>query len=113
MRKTLIIGENDLSTVRPDLAQEWHPTKNEDISPSLVTCGNNKKVWWKCAKGHEWEAVISDRVRGNGCPFCSGRRAIKGKTDLATVNPELAEEWNYDRNDDLRPIDVSYGETTY
>ena len=109
MRKTFIIGENDLATVRPDLAQEWHPSKNGDLLPSLVTCGNNKKVWWKCVNGHEWEAVISDRVRGNGCPFCSGRRAIKGKNDLATVNPELAEEWNYDKNGDLRPSEVSYG----
>ena len=72
MRKTLIIGENDLATMRPDLALDWHPIKNGDLQPSYVTCGNNKKVWWKCKNGHEWEAVISDRARGNGCPFCSG-----------------------------------------
>ena len=76
----------------PEFLSDWDYEKNIGLKPTDLTCGCNKKVWWRCSKGHEWEAVISDRVRGNGCPFCSGRRAIKGKTDLATVNPELAEE---------------------
>ena len=38
---------------------------------------SNKKVWWKCVKGHEWIASINDRSRGNGCPFCYGKNISK------------------------------------
>jgi hypothetical protein len=51
---------------------------------------------WRCAKGHEWEAVIASRVRGNGCPFCSGHRALSGINDLATTDPGLAAEALFD-----------------
>ena len=67
---------------------------------------SHKNVWWKCSKGHEWEATISNRNKGKGCPYCSGRYAIKGESDLQTVNPTLAKEWNYNKNDNLTPSDV-------
>ena len=80
---------------RMELIEQWSREKNESISPRNVTSGSNKKVWWKCEKGHQWEAVISSRTRGIGCPYCSGRLAIPNETDLATVHPEIAKEWNY------------------
>ena len=40
------------------LAKEWHPTKNSSLTPKDVTAGSNKKVWWQCSRGHEWEAGI-------------------------------------------------------
>jgi hypothetical protein len=48
----------------PNLANEWHPTKNGELSPYDVTNGSNKKVWWKCAKGndHEWEGNKIDDI---------------------------------------------------
>ena len=55
----LMTGLNDLATVNPDLAAEWHPTKNAPLLPSQVTGGSSKKVWWLGKCGHEWEAVIS------------------------------------------------------
>ena len=67
----LIVGQNDLATVNPNLAAEWHPTKNDPLLPSQVTYGSNKKVWWL----GEWEAVISRRSgRGHGCPLCRKSR---------------------------------------
>jgi len=48
----------------------------------------------KCKLVHEWEAVISKRSYGRRCPYCTGRKVIFGETDLATINPELAKEWN-------------------
>jgi len=102
----VISGYNDLSTSRPDLTKEWHPSKNTDISPTQVSSGSTKKVWWLCLKGHEYQATISNRNTGYGCPYCSGRYAIKGETDLLTVNPTLAKEWNYEKNNGLTPIDV-------
>ena len=91
-------GFNDLATVNPELAKEWHPEKNNNLTPFDVTAGSDKKIWWRCKHGHEWQATISSRVRGNGCPYCSGKVAISGYNDLATLNPELAKEWHPTKN---------------
>lgn len=65
-------GFNDMATTRPDLAAQWHPTKNGDLRPSDVVAGTNKLIWWQCDKdsGHEWEAKANNRVAGSGCPDC-------------------------------------------
>ena len=54
-----------------ELCKEFHPTKNGDLKPEDFTWGSAKKVWWICSKGHEWDAIISSRTRGSGCPYCS------------------------------------------
>ncbi|MDH3559240.1 MAG: zinc-ribbon domain-containing protein [Deltaproteobacteria bacterium] len=75
---------------------EWHATKNAPLTPSDVTPGSNKKVWWACPKGHEWQAKVNDRnYRRTGCPYCSGRRVCIDNS-LQTVNPTLAREWPSD-----------------
>jgi hypothetical protein len=61
---------NDLKTNNPLLAKEWHPDKNKPLKSSEVTKFSNKKVWWKCSKEHSWEAQISNRSMGKGCPRC-------------------------------------------
>ncbi len=99
-------GTNDLQTVNPTLANEWNYGKNKELTPADVLPNSNKKIWWKCSKGHEWQAKIQDRNKGKGCPYCSGRYAIKGVNDLQTVNPALAKEWNYEKNNGLTPMDV-------
>ncbi len=100
------IGENDLQTVNPSLAREWHYEKNTDLTPADVLPNSNKKVWWKCGKGHEWQAIINARSNGRGCPYCAGQKVIKGHNDLQTSNPSLAQEWNYEKNKGLTPVDV-------
>ena len=65
----------------PEIAKEWHPTKNGDLTPDQVTPGSSRKVWWMCIQEHEWEAVIASRTRGTGCPYCSGKKA--------SVNPNM------------------------
>ncbi len=105
--KKVLKGYNDLQTVNPVLSKEWNYEKNNGLTPADVTTGSHKKVWWKCCEGHEWQAVISGRNSGSGCPYCSGRYAIKGKTDLQTVNPILAQEWYYEKNNELTPADVT------
>lgn len=102
-------GENDLATVKPDLAAEWNPTKNGTLLPTQITVNSNKKVWWLGKCGHEWEATICSRTRGNGCPFCSNKRVLPGFNDLATTYPKIAEEWNFKRNGALSPEDFTYG----
>ena len=99
---------NSLATLRPDLAEEWNWEKNGELTPSDVTCGSNKKVWWMCKYGHEWMASINNRNRGTGCPYDAGKKVHKNNS-LATLRPDLAEEWNYKKNRDLTPSDVTYG----
>lgn len=98
-----------LSVTNPDLAKEWNQERNGSLKLDDFSCGSHKNVWWKCGNGHEWEALISNRVRlGRGCPYCAGQRVIKGINDLSTVNPELAKQWNYERNA-MKPYEVAAG----
>ena len=102
-----IKGENDLSTVNPALADEWNYAKNGGLTPMDVLPNSNKKAWWRCRKGHEWQASIASRNNGNGCPYCANLYTIKDENDLYTVNPALANEWNYEKNDGLTPAEVT------
>jgi len=86
---------NCLATLRPDLVLEWHPTKNGDLTPWDVTCGSEKDIWWICDKGHEWKSFVKDRNDGNNCPYCSGRKVLKGYNDLWTTHPEIAKLLKY------------------
>lgn len=64
-------GYNDLQTSNPTLANEWNYEKNNGLTPLDVTPNSNKKVWWKCSEGHEWQATISNRNHGTGCKKCA------------------------------------------
>lgn len=97
--RRVLHGYNDLATIHPELAKEWHPTKNGSLRPTDVVTGTKKKVWWSCEKGHEWLAQVSNRVRGNGCPICANRIIVKNYNDFAWEHPELLNEWDYSRND--------------
>lgn len=93
-------GENDLETLCPNIAKEWHPTLNGDLKPSDVTTGSGKKVFWICEKGHSYDAKVHHRVGSNsGCPYCSGRLPIEGVNDLLTNYPEIDNYWDYDNNE--------------
>ena len=104
--KIVLKGENDLETVDPTLAKEWNYIKNGNLKPNDFSSNSGQKVWWKCDEGHEWQATIDSRNNGHGCPFCAGQKALKGENDLQTVNPTLAKEWNYEKNNGLTPMDV-------
>lgn len=94
-----------LAEVNPELAKEWHPTKNADLTPNDVTAGRFKKVWWLCSKcGYEWESSPNNRSKGIGCPHCSGRVAMPGVDDIVTLKLPFVEEWDYEKNGELNPI---------
>ena len=83
-----------------ELMAEWNWERNTDFDPSQLTLGSNRKVWWKCVKGHEWQTTIAHRSNGQKCPYCSGKKVLKGENDLQTANPNLAKEWNYEKTTD-------------
>ena len=112
------IMQHNLAITHPELAREWHPTKNKKLLPTEVTAGSNGKIWWllpyddpRTGKhfDFEWQATILSRVHGAGCPYLSGQAVWKGFNDLASINPKLAKEWNYKKNYPLTPEDVTVG----
>ena len=107
VRRALRSGENDLETQFPALAAEWDREKNGSLRPSDVLPGSAKYVWWRCKQGHSWSARIISRTRGNGCPVCDGKAVIPGENDLKTLCPELAKEWNFEKNGGLTPDQVT------
>lgn len=108
-RKTLS-GFNDLATTHPDIAALWHPTKNAELTPSSVTAGSAKKVWWICSLGHETSTIITDKVSKHiNCYYCSGLKILKGFNDLQSQRPDLVKEWDFESNGDIKLDEVNIG----
>ena len=89
------------------LLRQWHPDKNEPLTPDTVSRGSSRRVWWRCEKGHEWQAMVKSRVSGCGCPVCANRAIRRGDNDLATTHPGLAGQWHPTKNGGLTPETVS------
>lgn len=105
-----LAGENDLATLYPDIAAQWDEEKNGALHPSSVTAGSNRRVWWRCEKGHSYRAMIAQRVqRGDGYPYCANRKVLPGFNDLATVQPLVAKQWHESLNGALTPEMVTAG----
>lgn len=84
---------NSLATLKPQIASEWHPTKNGELTPYDVTCGKQIKVWWLGECGHEWDMNIDNRTTNlQGCPYCAryNSKILIGFNDIWTTNLELA-----------------------
>lgn len=50
------------------------------------------KTLFKCL--HEnckmtWEATPNNILKGNGCPYCAGKKVIKGRNSLGDIKPDL------------------------
>jgi Probable Zinc-ribbon domain/Protein of unknown function (DUF559) len=106
-----------LADVEPQLAAEWHPTLNGDLTPADVLPGSNAMVWWRCLKcQREWQARVFKRGRqGRGWRECgvARRAALQAKPapgeSLADLMPEVAAEWHPTLNAPLTPADVVPG----
>lgn len=111
--RRVLEGFNDLNSICPEVAKEWHPIKNGKMTPNQVLASNSKKYWWICNKGHEYQAILNSRVnkgkRKTGCPFCAGKRVLKGFNDIATIRPEIVSEWNVQKNGGILPSEIIAG----
>ena len=112
---------NNLKATQPDIAKEWHESKNCGRSPEQFLPQSSQKVWWRCAKhhDHEWEASISNRVgsgarQGTGCPICfktapHKRKPISFDKSVAATHPELARDWHPKKNLGISASDLTPG----
>ena len=104
-------GKSSLADSNPELAAQWHPSKNGHLTPSDVSSMSGQRVWWKCPEGedHEWKARVADRQKG-GCPCCVGRLIVPSNS-LPTTHPELMREWHPTLNGELDPSKLGAGMT--
>ena len=106
-RKALA-GYNDLFTTNPELIPYW--SKNNTIDPKTVKNGCNSKAIWYCPTCNaEYDMKIIDRAKGRGCPYCSNHRVLKGYNDLETTAPDVLSDWDYKKNNSLKPDMVTKG----
>ena len=100
----------------PDIAVQWHPSKNGTLTPDKVTYGSATKRWWICCApecpvvgGHEWQDTVAHRTGGGrGCPACAGK-VVTDDNRLSMTHPKIAAQWHPTKNGDLTPDDVSHG----
>lgn len=106
--RTIVAGVNDLATIHPEIAAEWHPTLNGEVQANSVSRSSGRKVWWLCSNGHEYEMTIANRTSKakQGCPYCSNKRFLVGYNDLLSARPNLAKQWHPTLNGEVVPSDV-------
>ncbi|MDC0980957.1 zinc-ribbon domain-containing protein [Candidatus Pseudothioglobus singularis] len=95
---------NNLQLLFPEIAKEWHPTKNNNLTPEQVSATSRNNAWWLCTKGHSYEAKIGNRTRWgeSKCPYCLHRR-LGDDNNLLAEFPEIAKEWHPTKNGELFP----------
>ena len=106
MKSTL--EEYCLRTGRP-LLEEWDWERNGHLAPAQIGARSHKRIWWRCPLGHSWRAEIASRTgaKSVGCPVCAGRTVLAGYNDLETQRPDLASEWDSEKNGNLTPQQVT------
>ncbi len=96
---------NKLTTVYPEIAGEWHPTKNGKLKPRQLTFTSTRQVWWRCPhdESHLWQGTPYERTQeARTCPYCRGW-LVNDSNSLATLRPEVAKQWHATRNGKLTP----------
>jgi hypothetical protein len=96
---------NSLATLFPELAAQWHPTKNAPLTPRDVRANSRIRFFWRCPAGpdHEWQAPLFYRTRLRlGCPCCGGRQ-LSVTNSFATQHPHVALYWHPTKNAPLMP----------
>lgn len=102
--------EKSLAYCFPEVAKEWDYEKNKGITPERINSTTDRRFWWKCKNGHSWQSSVVNRTSAHcGCPYCSGKRVLKGYNDLQTRYPDVARWWDNERNAPLHAFDVMPG----
>ena len=106
-------GWNSLANKYPEIAVEWHPSKNDRIKPSDIVSGSHTNFWWKCSEcNHDWRISPGARTQGlqTGCPACANLTIKPDKSNsLGVFAPWTKKEWHYERNGQITPETVVFG----
>lgn len=107
-RKRAWPGETDFLTESPHLNEYWNPELNPGVDPTSITSGSDKKLKWQCREGHIFEKSVF-AMKKTGCKYCSNNSLLAGFNDLKTRRPDLAREFDTEKNFPLLPQDFLYG----
>lgn len=104
--RAVLEGFNDLATVSPEVLKEWDYEKNI-IKPTEISYGSNKKVWWKCKKGHTYLMSIHKKAREKqGCPIEAGK-IVNSFNSLQSIYPEIAKTFHPTLNKEITPDKIA------
>jgi len=98
-----------LKDTNPELLNEWDFDKNIGVDPKELLRSYSNEVWWKCSKDerHVWKAAVRRRVYNKtGCLYCAGKLVLREES-FGAKHPDLMEEWDWDKNGDLDPYNLS------
>ncbi|WML54345.1 zinc-ribbon domain-containing protein [Neobacillus sp. PS3-12] len=101
---------NCLAATHKHLLYQWDYEQNP-ILPTDIKAGSNIKVYWICPDDirHKYPMVIAKKALENrGCPICSGK-LVHETNCLQTTHPKMSKMWDYEKNGDVTPRDVTYG----
>jgi hypothetical protein len=102
-----VVYETSLAGTNPELAKEWNYDRNIDHKPEEIGPNSQYRVWWKCEKGHEWQATVANRnYHKSGCPDC-GKWRVSPEHNLLIVNPLVAAEWHPEKNHKKSPAEFT------
>jgi len=87
--KQVLTGFNDIATTHPEIANQL-----VEGDPTKFSKGSKKKLKWQCKIGHVYSVEVTNRTRkdSRGCPYCSGKKVLKGFNDIATTHPDISTE---------------------
>ena len=109
-RPVLELNEsNNLAAVHPDIAAFWDYEGNPGFAgPHKVHYLATSTYAWKCELGHTYKISVSRQIELKeasiiACPYCDGRKVLRGFNSFAVRHSDLLSEWD----DDIDPDTIS------
>lgn len=101
-----VLKDDNFAILFPELVEEWNYKMNNNLQPNMFSKSSNKRVWWICSKGHQWQATINKRTAGRGCPICSNKKILTGQNDIVTFckqnkKTSILNDWDKEKNSKL------------
>ena len=96
---------NNLADLYPELCNEWM-TRRNGFRPEQISFGSSFYAWWKCKKGHMWQAIVGNRtVNDAGCYVCN-----KGAPTDLNDYPDVLMEFDREKNKGIDPHALPVGQ---
>lgn len=106
----VVSDKNRLSTLYPEIAAEWHPSKNKNLTSKDVSYGSGKRVWWLCPNGHEYFSSIAGRtLEGKACRKCKSSKGEKIISNiLENMGVKNIEQYKFPDCKHVRPLPFDF-----
>lgn len=62
---------------------------NNNITVIDAYSGVDNKINFQCSIGHIFQASPGDILQGKGCPYCAGKKVLRGYNDIHTTHPSV------------------------